>query len=102
MSYQLVVYAGRDDAGRDQYVRRTLTEVSKREATRAHAQLVVDVEDGRTGPSRSLTVAELAKQWWEAAARDLSPSTRIGYRCWFDTRVLPHFGKEAHLFCEDR
>ena len=92
VSYQLVVYAGRDGAGRDEYVRRTLTGVSKREATRAHAQLVVDVQQGRTGPSRSLTVAEMADQWWAAHAPELSPSTRIGYRGWLDSRVLPQFG----------
>ena len=60
VSYQLVVYAGRDGAGRDKYVRRTLSGVTKREATRAHAQLTVDVQQGRTGPSRSLTVAKMA------------------------------------------
>jgi len=92
VSYQLVVYAGRDGAGRDEYVRRTLSGVSRREATKAHAQLVVDVQHGRTGPSRSLTVRQLADQWWDASARDLSPSTRIGYRNWLDSRVLPHFG----------
>ncbi len=92
VSYQLVVYAGRDEAGRDEYVRRTLTGVSRREATKAHAQLVVDVQHGRTGPSRSLTVKQLADQWWEAQAPDLSPSTRIGYRIWLDARVLPAFG----------
>ncbi len=94
VSYQLVVYAGRDGEGRDEYVRRTLTGVSRREATKAHAQLLIDVEHGRTGPSRSLTVTELAKRWWEASARDLSPSTRIGYRYWLENRVLPEFGKK--------
>ena len=92
VSYQLVVYAGRDGAGRDEYVRRTLSGVTRREATRAHAQLTVDVQSGRTGPSRSLTVAEMADQWWAAHASELSPSTRIGYRGWLDGRVLPQFG----------
>ncbi len=92
VSYQLIVYAGRDDCGRDEYVRRTLTAVSRREATNAHAQLLVDVQQGRTGPSRSLTVAQLAVLWWDGASGDLSPSTRIGYRGWLDTRVLPQFG----------
>jgi integrase len=94
VSYQLVVYAGRDGRGGDEYVRRTLTGVSRRQAAKAHAQLLIDVEHGRTGPSRSITVAELAKQWWEASARDLSPSTRIGYRYWLDKRVLPAFGRK--------
>ncbi len=43
VSFQLVVYAGRDGQGRDQYVRRTLSGVSRREASKAHAQLLVDV-----------------------------------------------------------
>ncbi len=94
VSFQLVVYAGRDGQGRDQYVRRTLSGVSRREASKAHAQLLVDVQQGRTAPSRSLTVSELGKQWWEAGARDLSPSTRIGYHYWLESRVLPEFGKK--------
>ena len=94
VSFQLVVYAGRDGQGRDQYVRRTMSGVSRREASKAHAQLLVDVQHGRTTPSRSLTVSELAKQWWEAGARDLSPSTRIGYHYWLERRVLPEFGKK--------
>jgi integrase len=92
--FQLVVYAGHDERGRDRYARRTLTGVSRREAEKVHAQLMLDVQHGRTGPSRSLTVAQLAEQWWEAQAGDLSPSTRIGYRGWLDTRVLPHFGRK--------
>ena len=94
VSFQLVVYAGRDGQGRDQYVRRTLTGVSRREAAQAHAELMIDVRHGRTGPARSLTVSELAQQWWEAGARDLSPSTRIGYHYWLESRVLPEFGKK--------
>ena len=39
-----------------------------------------------------MTVRQLAEQWWDAQSRDLSPSTRIGYRNWLDSRVLPHFG----------
>jgi integrase len=94
VSFQLVVYAGRDGRGRDQYVRRTLAGISRREASKAHAELLVDVQHGRSTPSRSLTVSELAKQWWEAGARDLSPSTRIGYHYWLESRVLPEFGKK--------
>jgi hypothetical protein len=72
VSYQLVVYAGGDGRGRDDYARRTLTGVSRREATKAHARLLIDVEHGRTGPSRSVTVLQLSKQWWDAAARPLA------------------------------
>jgi len=91
-TYQLVVYAGRDARGNSEYVRRTLRGVSRREANQVHAQLVVDVQQGRTGPSRTLTVGQLAEQWWEAQAQESSPSTRIGYKHWLDARVLPQFG----------
>ena len=94
VSFQLVVYAGLDADGNDEYVRRTLTGVSKREANKVHAQLVVDVQNGRTSPSRGITVEELARQWWDTHAADLSPSTRIGYRQWLDKRVLPKFGRK--------
>jgi integrase len=93
LSFQLVVYAGLDAEGNGEYVRRTLTGVSKREANKVHAQLVVDVQNGRTSPSRGITVEELGRQWWETHAADLSPSTRIGYRQWLDKRVLPKFGR---------
>lgn len=94
VSFQLIVYAGRDGQGQDQYVRRTLTDMSRREASKAHAQLMIDVQHGRTAPSRSLTVSQLAQQWWESSARDLSPSTRIGYHYWLESRVLPEFAKK--------
>ncbi len=94
ITYQLIVYAGRGLTGSDEYVRRTLTGVSRREASKVHAQLLVDVQHGRTGPSRSLTVAQLADEWWEAQARELSPSTPIGYRHWLDGRLLPHSKKK--------
>ena len=68
--------------------------VATRSDDRLHAQLVVDVQHGRTGPSRSLTVHQLVQQWWEAQAQDLSPSTRIGYRHWLDNRVVPYFGRK--------
>ena len=56
--------------------------------------MLVDVQHGRTTPSRSLTVSELAAQWWEAGAHDLSPSTRIGYHYLLEKRVLPECGKK--------
>jgi integrase len=92
-SYQLVVYAGADEDGREQYARRTLSGVSKREANKAHSQLTIEVQSGQTGPSRSMTVKQLADEWWSTHAPELSPSTRIGYRYWLDHRVLPEFGR---------
>ncbi|MEY2589953.1 MAG: hypothetical protein QOJ67_1937 [Acidimicrobiaceae bacterium] len=35
---------------------------SRREASKVHAQLVIDVQHGRTGPSRTLTVNQLAQR----------------------------------------
>ena len=69
VSYQLVVYAGLDANGDDEYVRRTVSGISKREANKLHAQLMVDVQSGRTSPSRSITVEELARHWWDTQAR---------------------------------
>jgi hypothetical protein len=91
-SHQLTVYAGRDEQGRDRYVRETVRG-PRRDADRRLAQLVADVDAGRRGPTKSMRVAELVDAWWDAATGHLSPHTRIGYRGMLTRYVLPTFGK---------
>ncbi len=91
-SYQLVVYLGVGADGKQQYLYETV-DGTRREAENRLAQLVADVNAGRRGPSRALTVRALADAWWEASTGDLSPNTRIGYRGVLDRHILPAFGK---------
>ncbi len=90
-SYQLVVYADRDEQGRDRYVRETVRG-SRRDAERRLAKLVADVDAGRRGPTKTMHLGELVEAWWEAATGHLSPTTRTGYRGMLTRYVLPTFG----------
>ncbi len=89
---QLVVFVGTSADGERQYIYETL-DGSRRAAESRLAQLVADVSAGRLGPSRAITVSELADAWWEASTGHLSPNTRIGYRGVLDRHIIPTFGK---------
>ena len=56
-----------------------------------HFQFMIEKDESAI---LSVYVKELAEQWWETHAGELSPSTRIGYRQWLDKRVLPKFGRK--------
>jgi integrase len=90
-SWELRVHAGRDEStGRKQYVTRTFRG-GKRDASKALAALVADVERGSlTG--RGGTVGELCERWYEASVPGWSPTVVMGYRRLLDRHVLPTFG----------
>ncbi len=89
-AWQLVVEAGRDPlTGTRRQVTRTVRG-GRREAQRALAQLVAQV-DGEGVPAKAAkTVGELLERWFELA--DLSPNTARGYRSKIDQYLLPAFG----------
>jgi integrase len=90
-SWELRVHAGRDDAtGRKLYVTRTVRG-GKREADRALARLVTEVEQGSV-LAHSGTVAELCERWFEASRTSWSPTVVVGYRSLLDRHILPTFG----------
>lgn len=90
-SWELRVHAGRDDVtGRKHYVTRTFRG-GKREASKALASLVAEVERG-TLIGRGGTVGELCERWYEASAPSWSPTVVVGYRRILDRHVLPTFG----------
>ena len=62
------------------------------EANRALARLVVEIEEGRTVPSRGRTVRTLADAWLELKASDLTPENLADYRRFFDRKFLPELG----------
>ena len=91
-SYQLIVFLGVGPDGKRQNLYETL-EGSRRDAENRLAQLVSDVNAGRLGPSRSMTVKALVDAWWEASTGHLSPNTRIGYRGVLDRHIIPTLGR---------
>jgi integrase len=91
-TYQLVVYAGVGDDGRVRYLYETV-DGSRRDAENRLAELVADVNAGRRGASRVVTVKALADAWWDAMTGHLSPNTRIGYRGVLDRHIMPTLGR---------
>jgi hypothetical protein len=90
LTYQLAVYAGLDDRGRQRYRYETVRG-SRRDAERRMAQLVSSASVGELGASGAVRFGELVDAWWEVSTTDLSPSTRIGYRGLLDRYLLPVF-----------
>jgi integrase len=90
-SWELRVHTGRDEStGRKLYVTRTFRG-GKREASKALATLVAEVERG-TLTGRGGTLGELCERWYEASASGWSPTVVAGYRRILDRHVLPAFG----------
>lgn len=86
-SWQLRVYAGHGKV-----VTRTF-KGSERDAQKALARLVVDVEDQRTVATKGRrTVATLANAWWEARSPSWSPTVAADTRRWLDRFFLPELG----------
>lgn len=85
-SWQLRVYAGDGKV-----VTRTF-KGSERDAHRALARLVVEVDEGRSVPTKGRTVATLARAWLEAKSPGWSPKVAHEYRRWVDNELLPAVG----------
>ena len=90
-SWELRVHGGRDaSSGRKLYVTRTVRG-GKRDAGRALARLVTEVEQG-TMAGRGGNLGELCERWFEASSPSWSPTVADGYRRLLDRHVLPAFG----------
>ncbi len=70
--------------------------LSYREAVKARAQRIADVQAGRLGlrPYRRIpTLVEFVQEtWWDQVATNLKPSTRRGYETYLRCHLLPEFG----------
>ncbi|MGH8977693.1 MAG: tyrosine-type recombinase/integrase [Acidimicrobiia bacterium] len=88
--WQLAVYAGWA-AGKRKYVYEVVRG-SKREAEARLNALFSEVQSGKRGAPTKTTLQGLADEWWETASRELSPTTRRGYRRLLDVRILPALG----------
>lgn len=89
-TYQLAVYVGLDEKGRQRYRYETVRG-SRRDAERRMAQLLSSAAINELGPSGAVRFGELVDAWWEVSTTDLSPNTRIGYRGLLDRYLLPAF-----------
>lgn len=76
--WQVQAYAGRGPDDREKRVARTIRG-TKRDAERALAALVVEVEAGQHRGDDP-TVAELAEQWYAARVADWSPGSTSSAR----------------------
>ena len=74
----------------------TMSEAKQRkEAEKALARLIVDVEEGRAKPTsaKSYTVAAFAEYWMEQHVKpNLAANTYKNYRHFLDARILPMLG----------
>ena len=91
--WQLAVYAGWS-AGKRKYVYEVV-HGSKREAEARLNALLNEVQSGKRGAPTKTTLQTLADAWWETASRELSPTTRRGYRRLLDVRILPALGRKS-------
>ena len=86
--YEIRVFLGLDPmTGKRRYATRTVRG-GKREAERALAALVVDIESGKTTRTAS-TVGALLEAWLEAVAANFSPKTARETRGYTDRQLLP-------------
>ncbi len=92
-TWRLSVYVGRDSrTGRKRYAQRTVLG-TKREAERALARLVTEVDEGRHSASAAGTFGDLLDRWLETKAQSVDPSTISNYRWVTEKYVRPGLGR---------
>lgn len=90
-AWQLHVYVGRDPlTGKKRWATRTVR-CGKREAQRALAAMVAEVDRGGLA-STSATVGELLDRWLEHESDDFSPKTALETRGFIDRNIKPVLG----------
>ncbi|MSV91181.1 MAG: hypothetical protein F2754_10800 [Actinobacteria bacterium] len=90
-SWELRVYAGRNAlTGKKQWATRTF-KGTQREAERALAAFVTEVDRGLT-VAAGVTVGELLERWFEHPQADFSPKTVLETRGYIDRNLLPGLG----------
>ena len=93
--WELRVYVGRDDLGREKQLTRAFAG-SKREAESALAAFVTEVERGRRSRSSRMPFGDYAKQWIESKKRskEIAVKTAERYEGILRDHIEPHF---AHI-----
>ena len=91
-TWRLSVYVGRDSrTGKKRYAQRTV-KGTKREAERALARLVTEVDEGRHSASAAGTFGNLLDRWLETKAQSVDPSTISSYRWVTEKYITPGLG----------
>ena len=91
-SWQLRVHAGRDPAtGRKRYVERTFRG-NKRDASKALAAMVAEVDQRPVGSHGKGTVAALCHEWLAHATPSFSPKTVETTRMYIEDPIIPALG----------
>lgn len=89
-SWQLRVFAGYDAVtGKKRWITKTVPG-GKREAQRALAGMVTEVDHGMSGTDA--TVAVLLERWFEVASPDWSPKTVVSHRSIINNHLTPRLG----------
>jgi integrase len=92
-AWRLSVYVGRDSrTGRKRYAQRTV-HGTKREAERALARLVTEVDEGRHSASAAGTFGHLLDRWLETKAQSVDPATISNYRWVAEKYIKPGLGQ---------
>lgn len=90
-AWRIKVYLGRSADGRKRYLERTVRG-TRRDAERAMAHLVVEVDEGRHAASAPMTFGELLDRWVEVKRASVAPRTIESYE-WIATKYLrPRLG----------
>src|SRR4051795_4321279 len=90
-SWRLKVFVGRLDDGRKRYIERTVRG-TRRDAERALARLIVEVDEGRHVAAAPMTFNELVEQWLEVKAGTVEASTFKNYEWAHRTYIAPAIG----------
>lgn len=92
-TWRLSVYVGRDErTGNKRYVQRTV-HGGQREAQRALARLVTEVDEGRHAASAAGTVGALLDRWLDTKALSVEETTIASYRWVTDKYLRPEIGR---------
>lgn len=89
--WRLKVFLGRSPDGKRRYLERTVRG-TRREAERALARLVVEVDEGRHVAAAQMTVGEVVDRWLALKATTVEPTTVEGYRWIVERYARPEFG----------
>src|SRR5580693_8955853 len=92
-TWRLSVFVGRDSrTGRKRYAQSTV-HGTKKEAEKALARLVTEVDDGRHSASAAGTFGNLLDRWLETKAQSVAPATISNYRWVTEKYIRPDLGR---------
>lgn len=93
-SWRLVCSGGYGPDGRRIKHTKTITTPNKRDAEKALAKLITEIENGQVMNTKNLTFEEFAKKWLsEYAERSLAPKTLADYKQQLKDRIIPYLGR---------